>query len=395
MKILMASHYFGSHRSGVEIVADHLFRRFSAADLEVIWAAGDATPPPDAVRKSRASSLPILNFVEKSIGLPFPIPTIAALRKLNREVNKVDLLILHDCLYLTNIAAFLIARLRRIPTVIIQHTRISPYKSRLLNLIMWLATAFVTKPMLSRADQVVFVSEATGKYFERVRFRRSPQIIFNGLDVDMYRPRTTGETKVGLRRKYNLPRDRPVILFVGRFVEKKGIEVMRLMTKLRPGYTWVFAGWGPADPVAWQMPNVRVFGALEVESVAALYRTCDLLALPSVGEGFPLVIQEALASGLPVVSSTDNLAADSRIEEFAYGVKAVGNDENTAQRFVVAIDSVLAEETDTKSSMRRDFAVSSYSWSRTTERYLGIARILSDRASARLTPLEAHRGVEE
>ena len=390
----MASHYFCSHRGGVEIVAGELFRRFSAAGHEVIWLAGDATPAPDQWQKSRASSLPILNFVEERIGLPFPIPKIAALRELKRELDEVDLLIVHDCLYLTNIAAFMIARMRRIPVIIIQHTRISPYKSRLVNAIMRLATKFVTKPMLSRADQVIFISEATAKYFEGARFRRSPQIIFNGLDTDLYRPRTAGETKAELRRKYNLPQDDPVVLFVGRFVEKKGIKIMRLMTALRPEYTWAFTGWGPANPAGWEMPNLRVYGMLKSESVAALYRACDLLVLPSVGEGFPLVIQEALASGLQVVTSTDNLAADGRIENFACGVEAAEDDENTAQNFAAAIDSALGAETEAKSSERREFAVSSYSWSKTAQQYVEIARTLARKSSPLATPLEVQPGVE-
>src|SRR5437667_10146798 len=99
MKILMASHYFASHQGGIEIVADELFRRLAARGQEVVWLAGDATPPPLPIGRSRSVSLNVFNFVEKKIGLPFPIPTPGALEKMSREMCNANVLILHDCLY--------------------------------------------------------------------------------------------------------------------------------------------------------------------------------------------------------------------------------------------------------------------------------------------------------
>jgi hypothetical protein len=48
----------------------------------------------------------------------------------------------------------------------------------------------------------------------------------------------------------------PAILFVGRFVEKKGSRVMRSMVELHPDWTWAFADWGPLDPTSWNAANV-------------------------------------------------------------------------------------------------------------------------------------------
>ena len=51
MKIVMATHYFGSHNGGVEIIAEHLFRQFSSKGHQVLWIAGDA----DACVESRGT----------------------------------------------------------------------------------------------------------------------------------------------------------------------------------------------------------------------------------------------------------------------------------------------------------------------------------------------------
>ena len=319
MKILMATHYFASHRGGIEIVGGELFLALSARGEEVIWMAGDCTAVPEPVGASHAVPLRVLNFVERKIGLPFPIPTLSSLRRIRAAVREADVVLLHDCLYLTNIAAFLFAKFRAKPTIIVQHIGFVPYKSRFLNVLMKTANCLLTQPMLARSEQVVFMSETTRKCFSGVPFRRAPQIIFNGVDSNLFRP-VEGEYDLSkLRRKFDLPDHRPLVLFVGRFVEKKGMPIMKLLVQQRPTCTWVFAGWGPLDPSTWESENVKVFSNLSGVSLSELYRACDLFVLPSIGEGFPLVLQEALACGLPVICGSETLAADSALKEFAEG----------------------------------------------------------------------------
>jgi glycosyltransferase involved in cell wall biosynthesis len=259
---------------------------------------------------------------------------------------------------------------------------------------MRFANLAITRPILARAAQVVFISETTKKFFARVRFSRPPETIFNGVNTDLYRTLNACESKVDLRQKYNLPADRPAVLFVGRFVEKKGISVMKRMVSLRPDYIWAFAGWGPLDPGTWNAPNARVFYGLRGESIAALYRACDLFVLPSTGEGLPLVLQEALASGLPVVCSTDTLTADPKMKDSARGVTVhAGDDERTAREFLSAIDDLLNtdSEIENKSAQRRAFAVTRYSWPQAVKRYLEIVSRLTFQQSLQPIP----RGTSE
>lgn len=391
MKILMVSHYFASHKGGIEIVAEELFRGLAAKGQEVVWIAGNATLPPDPVAGSRSVPLRVFNFIEDKIGLPFPIPTPGALRRIDCEVSNAHVLILHDCLYLSNIFAFLLARFRGVPTIIIQHIGLIPYSNPGLNTMMRFSNAAVTRPMLSRAAQVVFISETTKDFFAQLRFRRFPEIVFNGVDTDLYRSLGRAETKTALRREYNLPEEGRVVLFVGRFVEKKGMRAMKRMVDLRPDWTWMFAGWGSLDPRAWKTPNVRVISSLRGSSMAALYRACDLLVLPSSGEGFPLVVQEALASGLPVVCGAETLGADPAMRAFVRGVPVYADDDRTAAAFLTAIGDLLDSDaaSATKSEERHAFAVLRYSWHHAAERYLEIAsRLVSDSVSSGL-PVKA------
>ncbi len=388
----MATHYFASHKGGIEIVAEQLYRGLAAKRHEVVWAAGNSTPPPDPIGTARSVSLLIFNFVERKTGLPFPVPTLGAIKQIRAEVNHSDVVVLHDCLYLSNIATFLLAKWRGMPTVIIQHIGFVPYENPALRLLMRIANSIVTRPMLLRAEQVIFISGTTKTYFRSLRFQRAPELIFNGVDAHMYYSSENQEAKQTLRCKYGLPQDRPVVLFVGRFVEKKGLRILKLMVEQRPEITWAFAGWGPLNPESWNALNVRVFSDLRDASLAPLYRACDLFVLPSTGEGFPLVIQEALASGLPVVCSSETLTADPAMDPFVRGVTiCAGDDNRTAREFLLAIDESIAPDAQSQHTPEqlRAFATSRYSWHSTVERYLQImSRLVSEIGSKTKTVVE-------
>ena len=98
-----------------------------------------------------------------------------------------------------------------------------------------------------------------------------------------------------------------VRLFVGRWVEKKGLPFLRELAAARPQDLWVFIGHGTDDPASWGLANVVSVGKLPQAAIVDYYRAADTLVLPSVGEGFPLVVQEAMACGLPALISTETM----------------------------------------------------------------------------------------
>jgi len=377
----MGSSYFSSHPGGLELVAGRLFDEFASRGQDIVWIAGNATPPPQALGRSRTVPFRIFNFFEDKTGVPFPIPSPGSIRKIVREVRSADVLVLHDSLYLSNILAFLAAQWRGTPVIVIQHIGFILYRNPFLKLVMKAANKVVTGPMLSHSAQVVFISETTKQCFRRLHLRNAAEVIFNGVDTETFRMLEGAETVREIRRASGLPEDGVVILFVGRFVEKKGIAAMKRMAAMRPDWTWVFAGSGPLDPGQWNLPNVRVFSGLRGPSLAPLFRCCDLLALPSTGEGFPLVIQEALASGLPVVCGEETLGADPAMEAFVAAAPLFpGADEKTAREFLSVIDRVLDCESRAggMAEERRAFAIAHYSWRRATEHYLEIVSRLTN-----------------
>ncbi len=306
MRVLLVTHYFPEHRGGVEIIAGELARRLGQRGVEVDWVAsgGEAVPETNGPRRIAA---PAWNITERRLGFPYPLWGPFTLIGLGRRVARCDVVHLHDSLYLGNAVAFLWASWHRKPVVVTQHIGTVPYSQRLLRALLGLANRTIARIVLGGSDQVVFYSPRVQSYFSRlVRFRRPPLFMPNGVDTARFSPVSEAQRQT-LRTKLSFPADAKVRLFVGRFVEKKGLPLLRQLAAVRPRDLWVFIGWGSDDPARWGMGNVLCPGGLSQEAIADYYRAADILVLPSVGEGFPLVVQEAMACGLPVLISPETL----------------------------------------------------------------------------------------
>jgi len=373
----MISNYFESHQGGLELIGGRLVRELRRLGEDVRWLASDETPMPgDRELGGRTVAIRACNITERRLGIPFPIPNPRALRQIAREVRRSEAVLLQDSLYPLCVAAFLCARWSGRPVVIAQHVGLVAYRNPLFRLTMSLLNRIVARPMLARAEGVAFFSEITARYFSGVGFRRPPRLLFTGVDTSVFRPATPGR-KPELRRRLGLHPDRPLAVFVGRFVEKKGLAILSRMVRQRPDIGWGLAGWGPLDPRRWGAPNVRVFARPDAAELALLYQAGDVFVLPSKGEGFPLVIQEALACGLPVVCSAATVAADRALSPFLCGVPLdEANPEANAAEFCRAIDGVLAGGGDNPRAAEQRFAFVSerYSWPDCARQYRDLIR---------------------
>jgi glycosyltransferase involved in cell wall biosynthesis len=320
-EILVVTHYYDAHGGGIERAAGRLISELAGQDgVHFTWAASapetlrDETP----IENDDVSLLPMkaANFLERRFGVPWPIWGLKSLRRLNNAVRGADIVWMHDAPYMGNIAAFWMARAAKKPVVITQHIGPVPYRNFLWRSLMAMADGIFTRHMLTGAQQTVFVSDwVADNYHRRFRFETPVRIIPNGVDSDIFAP-ATAERRQQLRNQLTLRDDQPVLLFVGRFIDKKGLPVIRHLTSMLPDWRFWLVGRGPIDPENWYQPNVHVFHGREGTALAELYQAADLLILPSYGEGFPLVVQEAMACGLPVICSPTTAAGSQLAKPF-------------------------------------------------------------------------------
>lgn len=374
MKLLVVSHFFESHGGGIERVAAELGRALARAGHDVVWAASDADPLPGGL-----ATVPLrcIDPTERLTGLPMPIPRARAIGALARAVRSSDAVIVHDALYVTSIAATLLAKAAGKPVVMIQHIAGIAFANPAVRSLMRCANAVVTRPMLASADRLVFISDEVRRELIGEPARRPFTLLFNGVDPGIFR-RASPTDRAATRSDFRLPLEAELAIFVGRFVEKKGLAVLRALAARRPGLQIALVGTGPIRPERWGLANVHVLGGQPQERVAALYRAADLLLLPSVGEGFPLVVQEAMACGLSVVCGAASARADPDAASFLHGVAIdLADPEGSASRCAEAIDDLQRGTVDL--ARMAAYAASRYSWPAMAE---AVAFILSAPAEA-------------
>lgn len=198
------------------------------------------------------------------------------------------------------------------------------------------------------SDRIVAVSEATLRTIEPARPQHAPAtIIHNGVDPERW-AQVRGQRKAA-RKWFGIDKRSPVMLFCGRFSdEKRPGDAMRafvLARKRNPDLKLlmvgtVFGGWnehyiemGQQIGLNWGVDAWHY--ELARDEVGQAYAASDVLVHTSTTEGFPMVVLEAMAAGLPVVSTYAGGTAEA-LEGVGYQAE-VGNVRDLAE----GIDSVL------------------------------------------------------
>lgn len=254
---------------------------------------------PDFYAEARIYSTPGITFPHyPQIRLAPPHPWIGkALRDFQPDVIHVVNPIIHG------LGGVYFARRMKIPLVCSYHTNIAVYAPyyRLGFLVNFAKNA--TRYIHNLAQINLCTSSTTMDYLLEEGIKRV-RVWPQGVDSRMFSPDRASE-----RWRAKLTDGHPeekLLLFVGRLAPEKHIELLRTIPESLPGTRLAIVGDGPArENLEKQFAGTRTVltGLLQGEELAGAYASADAFLFPSTTETLGMAMNEALASGLPVIAA--------------------------------------------------------------------------------------------
>ncbi|MFA4968409.1 MAG: glycosyltransferase family 4 protein [Sulfuritalea sp.] len=143
------------------------------------------------------------------------------------------------------------------------------------------------------------------------------QVIYSGVDLDAFHPRLRVEQGQALRTKVGVGETVPVILFVGSGYERKGVPtLLRALSRMQRSDARLWVVGRDKDEMLMRKlaqtlgVDQRVLFLGAQTDVKPFYGAADVFALPTLYDPFPNAALEALACGLPLVTTTTCGAAE-------------------------------------------------------------------------------------
>lgn len=290
------------HAGGIERVAHAIHEGLRSRGHAMTWAASNDGFSA-GVEGDRAR-LPSTKFLEERAGIPIPLPFPTAIAMLDDLVRRADVVIVHDCIYPTSAAAAALAWAHGVPVVLVQHVGHVP-SGRFMDQVQFAAYRSIGRVALQAASRRIVVSPHVASWFRQVGLRYDFECIPNGIDESKF-VLPSLEARADARRALGISPDDRVVLFAGRLVEKKGARRVAAAAQefAELGIHLVVAGDGPLASLFAGLPVHRL-GGVDADGMPRVYASADVLLLPSIGEGFPLTVQEARMCGLATVVSDD------------------------------------------------------------------------------------------
>jgi len=298
----------------------------------------------------------------ESIVRPLNNPLTLRLLPSLLKYHAFDILHAHSHLMFTTNLAALKAKSSAKPFVITNHG-FKVERGRLLNFAQDIYLSSVGRLSLAAADSVVsFTEPEREKTIHAGVASRRAVLIPNGVDTRLFRP---------------LPVE-PVphsVLWAGRYVPEKGVryllEAARLVVTTFPDARFFLVGYGEGLSEATRLRDylglrdqVSLLPVMEQGKLLELINQCTIFALPSLSEGFPSTVLEAMSCGKPVVV-TANIGMEGVVGDAGLYVPA-----RDPTALANSIITLLANEefSDKLGKRGRETAVSQYDWLQIVEK---------------------------
>jgi len=372
MKILQIAPYFLPYIGGQEIyiknLCKYLIKRGHQIDLIV-------SNFPKSKKNENYAGINIYRY--KLIIRPLRNPICPNLIFPNHKIKRYDIIHTHNEHSYTAIISALYSTFYKKPLIITCHGQLF-FQNPLINLIENIYSKIIGKIIFCKANTIIALSSSDKKYIESLGIKSEKiHIIPNGIDpIELNGNQLSIQDIELFKLRYNLS-NKIIILFVGQIIQRKGIfylinSIPLVIKKIKKKILFVFIGKGDYYDESQMLVKKLAIekytlftGEISKKDLIAFYLSSKLFILPSLSEGLPTTILEAMYFNLPVISTNIPGVKDH------FGNHAILIQPRNAQKIANAIIYILDHEELAKkiSCNGKEFILSHYTWDKIIDEY--------------------------
>lgn len=207
---------------------------------------------------------------------------------------------------------------------------------------------YFARMILRKSDAVLVHGTNQKKYCLELGIPEDKIFVFNHCSNDISKNTITE----GMRKTLSIDRDKKIVLAIGRLLKTKGFDILlkafkKIETEYGDKVYLIICGEGEQKRYLRSLinelniKNCVLYGFISSKEVQNFYCIADIFVLPSYGEGWGLVINEAASMGLSIVT-TDGVGAAPDLVKDGYNGYVI--EKGNAEELYVALKGILSDE---------------------------------------------------
>jgi glycosyltransferase involved in cell wall biosynthesis len=252
-----------------------------------------------------------LNIPVIALGMSRTVPNPLLLLRLVRLLRHSQPDIVHTWMYHADLIGGFAARMARVPNVIwgIHNSNLSEEQTKITTRLVARLCAILSSKI---PDRILACSQVSQKIHTEIGYTNDKFVVIeNGIDLEVFKPSL--DSRESVRTELGIESNTPLIGMIARFDPQKNhtgfFKEIGLLHQKRPDFHYLLAGTGVDEKnsiLRRAMEEAQVSHVTHLlgirQDIPRLMASLDVLVSASVyGEAFPLVLGEAMASGVPCV----------------------------------------------------------------------------------------------
>lgn len=377
-KICIFSAQYLPNVGGVERYTYNLSKKLVQKGVDVTIVASNTHQSLDFEQKEgiRIYRVPCINLM----GGRFPVVIYnKKCRKLLKPLKseKYDLVITNTRFYFHSLLGVSFGKKHAEKSIVIEHgTSHLSVHNKVMDAMERVFEHGITMIVKALCKDYYGVSEACNEWLKHFHIR-AKSTLYNAIDIDQIRE-LSQQKKDDFFHTLGLPEDAKIVAFSGRVLPEKGIvELLEAFNKVKekhPELYLVIAGEGPLLPEVKEKKYDRVvlLGQIPFENVVNVLSYAHVFCLPSVSEGMPTSVLEAIACKCFVITTARG-GAKEIIKNKNYGIIIP---DNTVKNITKSLEAVLNDENYRKQAVEESYhaLIEKFTWDQVADKVIEIMK---------------------